>query len=36
MSQPFTEVSQAELDGLITRVQQAAEHGLALSSDDLQ
>ena len=36
MSEPVVELSQAELDGLIGRVQQAAEHGLALSADDLQ
>ena len=36
MSEPVVELSQAELDGLIERVQQAAEHGLALSADDLQ
>ena len=36
MSEAFAELNQAELDGLIERVQQAAEHGLALSADDLQ
>jgi transposase len=36
MSQPFTELSQAELDGLIERVKEAAEYGLALSAEDLQ
>lgn len=32
----LTELSQAELDALIERVTQAAEHGLALSGEDLQ
>jgi transposase len=36
MTAPVTELSAAELDGLIDRVQQAAQHGLALSADDLQ
>lgn len=36
MSQSVTELTQAELDGLMARVQQAAEHGLALSGEDLQ
>ena len=36
MSRAFTELSQAELDGLIERVEQAAEHDLALSSEDLR
>ena len=35
MSQPI-ELSQAELDGLIERVREAAEHNLALSGEDLQ
>jgi transposase len=33
---PFAELSQTELDGLIERVKQATEHGLALSGADLQ
>jgi transposase len=32
---PFTELSQTELDALIERVKEAAEHGLALSGEDL-
>jgi transposase len=36
MTQPFAELSQAELDGLIERVKEAAEYGLALSAEDLQ
>jgi transposase len=32
---PFTELSPAELDALIERVKEAAEHGLALSGEDL-
>jgi len=36
MTPPVTELSAAELDGLIERVQQAAQHGLALSAEDLQ
>jgi hypothetical protein len=36
MTAPVTELSAAELDGLIERVQQAAQHGLALSAEDLQ
>ena len=36
MTKPFTELSQAELDGLIERVKEAADFGLALSAEDLQ
>lgn len=36
MSATITELSQAELDALVERVKQAAEHGLGLSSEDLQ
>jgi hypothetical protein len=36
MTTPFTELSQAELDGLIARVKEAAAHNLALSGEDLQ
>lgn len=36
MTKLFAELSQAELDGLIERVKQAAEYGLALSAEDLQ
>lgn len=36
MSATITELSQAELDALIERVKQAAEHGLGLSADDLR
>jgi hypothetical protein len=36
MTSPVTELSAAELDGLIERVTQAAQHGLALSAEDLQ
>lgn len=36
MTKPFTELSQAELEGLIERVKEAAEYGLALSAEDLQ
>jgi transposase len=35
MSQEFIDLSAEELDGLIERVKNAAEHGLALSADDL-
>lgn len=36
MSQPFEELSQADLDGLIERVKEAADYGLALSAEDLR
>jgi len=36
MSKAFEELSEAELDGLIERVKQAAEHHLALSGEDLR
>jgi len=36
MTKPFAELSQAELDGLIKRVKEAAAYGLALSAEDLQ
>ena len=32
----FSNISEAELDGLISRVSEAVEHDLALSSDDLR
>ncbi len=35
-SKPVTEISEAELDALIVRVQEAIEHQLALSVEDLQ
>ena len=36
MSETFTEITDAELDALIARVQEAIEHNLALSVADLQ
>lgn len=36
MTATITELSQAQLDALIGRVKEAAEHGLALSGQDLQ
>jgi hypothetical protein len=36
MTKAFEELSQAELDGLIERVKDAAAYGLALSAEDLQ
>ena len=36
MSQAFCELSQSELDGLIERVSEAAEHDLALCGEDLR
>lgn len=36
MTDTFTDLSEADLDALVERVQHAAEHQLALSSEDLQ